>query len=318
MLIKPDIELDLDEEEYFIHETKIRGFDGEEYRYNYAITLEKRAFTYIKNNYCVPYQNEDYNFINQYQFDICGQKLCRFINDPQKELCEKDSMHIKQEIIHDIGFVNYEGIRFIKYSEIHEYFLDKFDYDGRFYLYQNRLYIKHQQNWYGPFQIKNPRYDQQLIDEGKIDPDTKLPVQLNEMVCGIDIVYTRTNVYVKTQNNIWKEVYFEYCRTDNKKVNEITKIGKDIVCINAIITDKNLPYWSYYLNLKNINQTLRIFRDFKYRIENKDNNDFTSGFLNKQTITDLMWIYVFYVCKYPIEKLKICDESESEIESISV
>ena len=131
------------------------------------------------------------------------------------------------------------------------------------------------------------------------------------MVCNIDIVYTKFNVYVKTQNNIWKEIYFSYYhRTNDKKVNEIMKMD-DILYINVIITDKKLPYWSYYLNLKNINQTLRIFRDFKYRIQNKDNNDFTSGFINKQTITDLMWIYIFYICKYPIDKLKLCNESES-------
>ena len=132
-----------------------------------------------------------------------------------------------------------------------------------------------------------------------------LPHQLNEIVCNIDIVYTRTNLYVKTQNK-WVEVHFHYCHCNvGKKVNEIIMHDKYKFCINIVFTDKNLPYWSYYLDIKNINQTLRIFKDFKYRIEHDESSN---GFLNKQTITDMLWIYMFYVCTYPLEKLRICND----------
>ena len=274
----------------------IIGFDGKKnYNYNMAIFMDKIAFTYIKSNYYIPYQNKDYNFINQFQYDICGQKLCEYNIDIENELKQQYVQNINQKIIHDIGFINYETIEFVKKSEIKEYFSDEFDtkrdYDGgRFYLFNNNLYIKINQYWYGPFYVKTTR---------------DLPYQLNEITC-LDTVYTLDNVYIKTQKG-WVSIYYHTGSSSNNTINELFVIDYNFY-INIIYTDKDLPEWSYYVDKANILQTLRIFKDNNFNIINKNKKEFINGFINKQTVTDYLWMYLFYICKFPLEKICLCKD----------
>ncbi len=275
-------------------ETEIIGFNGiNEFNYNMVVFCKKIAFTYIKNNYRIPYQNKDYNFINQFQFDICGQKLCRYKTDIVEFLAENYVTYLDQEIIHDIGFINYDTIKFVKNPETKEYFNDKFDYSGRFYLYNDCLYIHINENWYGPFYIKSK------------DIST-LPEQLKDISC-LDIVYTKDELYVKTQEQ-WIQLYFNSGILDHK-VNEIFMFDNEFY-INVIYTDKTLSEWSYYIDKANILQTLRIFKDNNFNLSNRKDDSFVSGFINKQTITDYLLIYAYYLCQYPIVKMCLCSDSE--------
>ena len=469
--------------------TPVIGFiDGSDFNYSIAVFIKKIAFTYIKSNYYVPYQNKDYNFINQFQFDICGQKLCRYKSDVGQLLKENHVDYIDQEVIHNTGFINYDTIKLQETKNTREYPNNKFNYNGRFYLSNNGVYIHINENWYGPFSIKSKKI-------------SSLPEQLKDVNC-LDIVYTQQNLYVKTQKqwvninfsvgtiskkalvkiilntikktlfwntydistneqfknmcidlarklgatvqenpvgmmlmstspaltededeiididvdtenlhkivkeriekslsdktyNIYQEGIFKqmcvdiasifgiringnssvtqvsndniiiqiidntihtYLKDKNYNFNnnqEFTQMCMDIAYylgatvngnkipdidpnvdnvteyfdnrlnelfiadnkffINVVYTDKDLPEWSYYIDKANILQTLRIFKDNNFNLRNKNENNFVNGFVNKQTITDYLLIYAYYLCQFPVNKICLCKDEECMI-----
>ena len=295
-------------------ETKI--VDNENNKYTYVIELKKILHTYIKERKVVSNSLEQYDFINQLQLDLCGQKLCEYTLDPTEFLSHSQLKYMPQKIVDNTGFVNYVTVKFKKIGKNKSIAKKYFNTENRYYLDNDGLYVNFDSDWYGPFMVKK---------------NVDIPEKLYDMQCGIDCVFTMHDLYIMVQEEKWVSVYFNTGFVDiNNSLYEPYKLDNGDICVNTPFTDPKLQSWSYFVDQPNIMATFTKYKElfttgtdqlghWNEELPEDKMDEFYSSYNNKQTITDFLKYYVYYICKLPKESIcfpEVIEDIESKFKHI--
>ena len=246
------------------------------------------------------YAHNNYDYVNQLQLDLCGQKLCQY--DPQ--LREKYShtpyVDVKQNVIENtVGFLCYSILRFRRDNseELHKIRITDKYIDDEFCLIEDKLYVRFEKYWYGPYSYNKKE---------KFKNDVKN--KLRNICCKINSVYTGDKLYVKTQDK-WVSVNFATGTYDKLCIpfeKYMDTDGNMLICMCH--TNPEFNDWNYYPKVQEIQTTVSRYMTLNNRgTEQFDHfgkpwpedkkDDVYFGKSNLQTILDKLFTYVYYVCQ---------------------
>ena len=285
---------------------------NELYMSAYMINSKYKLFKSNKKSNKMYYAKNNYDYINQLQLDLCGQKLCQYNPDLRNEYTHKPYVDVQQHLIkNSIGFVCYSILKFKKSNNFgRKEIEDKYIYDD-YYLEDGKLYIRYETKWYGPYSYN--KYE-------------KAPKNLNTVCCKINSIYTGDKLYVRTHKK-WISVQFttgtydKLCIPFEKYMDENSDI---IICMCE--TNPDLKDWNYYPPEQELKTTVfrymtlnnrgtEQFNHFNKEWPEDKKDDVYFGKGNLQTILDKLFAYVYYICTIDKEKIILHKPLESESES---
>ena len=312
--INPDLSLD-ELKEYYERFTKTSIHNiNELYMAAFLLNSKYRIFCNQKRSNKMYYAKNNYDYINQLQLDLCGQKLCQYDPQLREKYRTMPYVDVKQNVINDsIGFICYSILKFNKKTDSEfgkKEIKNRFIYND-FYTDEDNLYIRNGKFWYGPF---------------KYNETDQIPKQLDKICCKLNCIFTGQKLYVKTQDR-WVSVQFTYGTYDKLCIPFETYLDSEnniLLCMCE--TNPEMEDWNYYPDTQKLQTTVsrymtlnnrghEQFDHFGERWPEDLKDDVYFGKGNKQTILDKLFVYVYYICT--VDKKSIIlhkPESEESVE----